>query len=101
MIEEIARTFAGDWKNVVSRPETARDRCVDVSTRFRDLLAAAGVEAEIISGFEMVGDLVLNGHTAVLVGERVYDWTARQFDASAPVPLIQPVSEWRTTWQRL
>lgn len=57
--------------------------------------------AELITGFEMDGNVILNGHTATLVGEMVYDWTLRQFDPHAAVPSITPLAQWRETWRTL
>lgn len=90
------------------------DMCVQVSEHFVSTLAEHGIAAETISGMlmgtapEFEGEtLVLAGHYAVLVHDQdsagqpadvVYDWTARQFDPSARVPLVQPLTQWRETW---
>ncbi|MFF8601752.1 hypothetical protein ACF065_27025 [Streptomyces sp. NPDC015232] len=77
-----------------------------MSTAFAASLAEAGVSASVVSGVEMEdlpdgGKLLLRGHFAVRVGQDVYDWTARQFDANARVPLVIPYDEWRQTWKAL
>ena len=93
------------------------DMCVAVSEDFVAMLAEHDIAAETISGV-MMGEVpeipgttaVLAGHYAVLVhdqaadgspGDVVYDWTARQFDPTARVPLIQPLAQWRATWTEL
>lgn len=93
-------------------PSGAHDRCVPVSEAFAALLVEHGVVAEVVDGVrfgevpEFPGErLMLGGHYAVAVttdgGKTVCDWTARQFDPNAPVPLVKPLAVWRETWQRL
>lgn len=45
---------------------------------------------------------MLGGHFAVLVAdadtETVYDWTARQFDPTAPVPEVMALTRWQQVW---
>ena len=83
----------------------AHDRCIPISEEFTALLADHGTDAEVVMGARVGEDprfpgvrLFLGGHYAVAVGDTVYDWTARQFNPAAPVPLVQPLEEWRTTW---
>ena len=86
-------------------PALAYDQCVPVSEAFGRTLTEAGVAATVISGVRMGQfqgvPVVLNGHFAVRVDDTVYDWTARQFDPDAPVPLVEPVAAWRERWPAL
>lgn len=86
-------------------PWDAHDQCFNESHRFQCYLEAAGVNGEKISGFKferfMGHDVVVQGHTAVVVGDLVYDWTARQFDPDAPVPKITTRAEFRAEWPPL
>lgn len=100
-VEEVAAVFEDPMHH---DPERARGACMNESARFVALLAEVGIEAERISGFEFVDfegqPVIMNGHTAVRVGDIVYDWTVRQFwPHDQPVPLVQPLSEWRATWK--
>lgn len=107
-LEAVVGQFLDDVGDVVRNPVAVREQCAIVSAEFVDRCRAAGIEAEVIQGLHMgehkmfPGEtLVLAGHYAARVGTTVYDWTARQFDPSAPVPLIQDESAWRETWQDL
>lgn len=113
-------------------PDTVREQCFEVSQRFTDACAAAGIEAEVVSGMLFGEDpafpgvtLMLHGHAAALVRgwhtaphddtdappvvgsnewfdepeDVVVDWTARQFDPDAPVPLVEPLGVWRQRWR--
>jgi hypothetical protein len=87
-------------------PERARGNCANESFRFTLALHEVGIDSSMVSGFEVVPidgrPTIMNGHTAVVVGGTVYDWTARQFwPHDQPVPLIQPLHEWRRTWRNL
>lgn len=89
------------------------DLCESVSSEFAALLTEHGLAAETVSGV-LMGSIpefpdttaVLAGHYATLVRyddgngpvETVYDWTARQFEPTARVPLVQPLVQWRETW---
>lgn len=86
-------------------PVEAEDRCVPVSEAFIAALADEDVSAQLVNGVRMGQfqgiPVVLNGHFAVQVGDTIYDWTARQFDPTAPVPLVEPVQAWRARWPSL
>jgi hypothetical protein len=88
---------------------TLHDHCVLVSEEFKAVCVRHNVAAQVIDGLQ-VGEhpafpgkrLVLAGHFAVLLPNEaagiVVDWTARQFDPDAPVPMIMSLHEWRATW---
>lgn len=104
-VSEVVARFADRYGDALAVPEAAHDMCVPVSEAFVAALADAGVEAALVSGVQM-GEfrgmpVVLRGHFAVQVGEKVFDWTARQFDPHAPVPVVEPVSAWRDRWPAL
>lgn len=82
-------------------PQNARDQCQTQSAAFIEALANHGVQARAVTGFLMMGNLVLIGHTAVLVDGQVWDWTVRQFGPQHPVPLVMPLTKWRATWQTI
>lgn len=94
-----------EFESIGITPELARDQCGTESFRFMLALEDAGIDSERIDGFSfgtLLGKpIILNGHTAVRVGDQVYDWTARQFDPDAPHPLVCSVQEWRQTWKTL
>lgn len=79
-------------------PAEARDRCQSESVAFMETLAGFGIEATVVSGFRMAENVILCGHFAVRVGDDVWDWTARQFDPTAAVPLVIPWEEWCELW---
>jgi hypothetical protein len=102
--ETVAR-FTDLYGDALAVPAIAHDMCVPVSEAFVQALAESGVAARVLSGVRM-GEfngtpVLLNGHFAVEVGEVVYDWTARQFDEGASVPLVEPVAVWRERWPAL
>lgn len=101
----VVRVFADQYGGALLDPAAAHDMCVPVSEAFAGALAEAGVEAAVINGVRMgefMGHRVVEvGHFAVQVGETVYDWTARQFDEGAAVPVVEPVSVWRERWTSL
>lgn len=104
-LAETVTRFTGLYGDALAVPAIAHDMCVPISEAFASALADAGVEAEVLSGVRM-GDfngtpVVANGHFAVRVGEVVYDWTARQFNETAAVPLVEPVTVWRRRWPTL
>jgi hypothetical protein len=87
-------------------PEQVRDRCDKVSGEFARLCADRGLPAKVVSGMrfgeipEFPGtEVVLGGHFAVSVGTSVIDWTARQFDPCAQVPVVVSLGEWRKVWR--
>lgn len=104
----VVEEFQRDYGQRLLDPFEAHDRCQDYSEEFASRCKEAGVEAEVVSGLkfgempEFPGQrLVLGGHFAVQVGPMVYDWTARQFDPTAPVPMVTTIDQWRDEWLRL
>lgn len=98
-LSHVVEEFEGD---IHRDPERARGNCRNESYRFVCALSEHDIVAELVSGFHFFNGVIFNGHTAALVGDTVYDWTARQFyPHDQPVPLIQPLHEWRQTWRNL
>lgn len=102
-VEAVAAAFV---RPMHTNPAEVRDRCVWESEDFAKACRAAGVrQVTVVSGFATVlfGEVrvITMGHTAVRVGDTVYDWTARQFNPDAPVPLVLPYEEWRASWPDL
>lgn len=101
------------FAELVHDPARAGDRCRDMSVAFDDICRQRGIQAEVVRGAfscELTlfpGNLItLAVHVAVQVqaphGEALaVDWTARQFEGDAPVPLIVPVAAWRQVWAAL
>lgn len=94
---------AAEFESIGVHPETARGNCTNESFRFVLALQDAGIEAERVSGFKFIEyeghACVLDGHTAVRVGDTVFDWTARQFPPhDQAFPLVVPYDEWRAEW---
>ncbi len=83
-------------------PEAIHDQCMVYAEAFAHFIGSQGISAEMISGFEMSDNIILQGHSGTLVyGSVVFDWTARQFDPAAEVPLVVPLAEWRQRWRKL
>jgi hypothetical protein len=96
-------------------PANASDQCIQVSQALESMLAHRGIPAETVDGFCFARvppfrrEAMVAGHTAVHAladlarenasREIVIDWTARQFDPSAPVPLIVTLTDWRAFWR--
>ncbi len=96
-------------------PANAHDQCISVSTTFERMCAHRGIPAETVDGFcftrfpPFKREAMVAGHTAVralascaqqdVSREIAIDWTARQFDPVAPVPLIVEFEDWRAFWQ--
>lgn len=122
VLRQVVEDFDAAFGDLCRQPEWARERCAEVSDRFAEKATAAGFPAKSISGIQM-GEipqfpgvtLMLHGHFAALVATRfdeqasdgqgewtdevVFDWTARQFDPDADVPLVVDLDEWRETWR--
>lgn len=105
VLDAAAASFLSEHSECLD-PALIHDRCEEVSEAFAAHLAEAGVEATVVSGMRLQdlpggGVLVLGGHFAVLVGDVVYDWTARQFQPAVPVPLVVSYDQWRQVWKDL
>lgn len=106
-LEDVVAEFAQQHRQDLLDPSYAHERCVVTSQAFAALCERHGVEAEVISGMKM-GEMpefpgmrmMLAGHFAVLVGDTVYDWTARQFEPQAAVPKVVTETEWRAEWTK-
>lgn len=81
--------------------ELVGDRCFAYSEAFVALLPEH--DTEVVSGVWMNVEarIIYAGHAAARVDDQVYDWTARQFDPAAPVPLVTPLATWREMWKAL
>lgn len=99
-VDECVRAYA-DANPECWVPALVRDTCENHSTLFAGLLQQQSIGAEVIGGFQMEGNVILQGHFATLTDGSVIDWTARQFDPAADVPLIMPLTQWRQTWRTL
>lgn len=105
LMEDLVAKF-GSRYSFLQDPYRALDRCIVASEEFASEVTSAGGAAEVVSGVrfgempEFPGhEVLLGGHYAVLVGDTVYDWTARQFDPQCDFPLVVPLSQWRSTWK--
>lgn len=80
----------------------AEDQCYSESKKFEALLLSKGIDCSIIMGWKtddfMGHQVITQGHVGVRVGDRVWDWTARQFNPRAPVPQVMSVAEWEHEW---
>lgn len=75
-------------------PEGARGQCSTASAAFLDLLLERGVitpQGQFAGEWDNEEVAVIDGvsHHVARVRDLHIDWTARQFDADAPFPLIQ------------
>lgn len=105
---EVVAWFAAEHARLAD-PMQAREVCVETSEAFVQACLNAGIPAKTVTGAKF-GEtsefpgvrLLMHGHTAALVADgeidRVYDWTARQFDATAPFPAIMTREQWHEEW---
>lgn len=117
-LPRIIATFGGVWSSdLLADPATARNRHRLVPEAFAHVCRRYGIPAEIVTAVLLARvppfqhQPVLCGHTAVQVstlaghhlcdGEIIVDWTARQFDPAAPVPLVVASADWRAFWRGL
>lgn len=94
---------------LLADPAEARDQCVSISETFASACRHRDIDARTVTGFlkgsipPFTGEVILCGHTAAEVpgpdGWLAVDWTARQFDPRAPVPLVVPVTDWQAFWR--
>jgi hypothetical protein len=86
-IREYAR-YRPDWDT----PKGARNQCVNASAAFADFLLGRRIlKIQDRGRFWAVESLgVVHGsfHSVLVVGDYAADWTARQFWAEAPYPLV-------------
>jgi hypothetical protein len=96
----------------LTMPSAAFQQCVARSREFAELVAEHGFRPVIVHCEEFIGELSPHAyerwigenpqmfiHHVVRVGGRVFDWTARQFDAYAEVPLIGRESDLSGDWR--
>ncbi len=89
-------------KPTCSSRAAAQGQCADISVEFYDFLKQNGIESELIEleDFTGHGETEYAAHTVVKVGDRYVDWTARQLDPDAPVPLVLDEKELVAYWGR-
>lgn len=104
--------FAASYLEDLTDPEVVADRCHVVSDAFTTWWVNQGGHAEPVVGgrfawVEAFGvEVLLVAHQATVVtlsdGTRlVVDFTARQFEPGADVPLVVPLPVWREQWRSL
>jgi hypothetical protein len=89
----------------------ASGQCYEASYRFVNLLKGRGIEAQIVELIldeRQARDLAKLGyvypslydgyHYVVEVEHHLVDWTARQYRARAPLPVVIPLKEFRLDW---
>lgn len=97
-VDAMVAAYAADCGHLAT-PEGARGRCYAASVAFLyDLYAAAltdlpSDEAEVVQ----VWDHAPTPHFIIRVGERTFDFTARQFDPDAAFPVVATVADYVTT----
>lgn len=79
-----------------SSPDGARDKCTAAAFEFGGYVTRfTGLDWEVIDGMHTdEGGVVLWAHSALHVGDDVYDWTARQFYPLADWPAVFPLERW-------
>jgi len=116
LCKDIVRAFRRRWvaRHGV-RPASQFGRCLETSEAFAELARTNGSHAEILQarGLRRVRAFPrmdtrwraipahLIEHHVVQLGRYVVDWTARQFDPTAPVPEITPVAVFRRRWRSI
>jgi hypothetical protein len=108
-VGEVISLFGGfGFAALLADPAEARDQCIHISESFASTCRHRGIGARTVTGFlkgaipPFTGEVILCGHTAAEVpgagGRLAVDWTARQFDPHAPVPLAAPLADWQAFW---
>jgi len=98
-----------EFGQVLADPAAVRDQAPAISEAFERMCSGRDLSVCVITGFLAAGcdqQLIPQGHMANEVqaddGRRlVVDWTARQFDPKAPVPLIVTLAAWQAFWRPL
>jgi hypothetical protein len=109
-VASVISLFGGfGFSDLFADPAEARDQCISASDLFASMCAHRGIEAGTATGFlkarvpPFEGEVIVCGHTTAEVpwatGRIAVDWTARQFDPSAPVPLVVPLTDWQAFWR--
>jgi hypothetical protein len=112
VLEEVCDTFLLGHPRLVL-PAFVNGECMKISEAFAEACAAAGFRPVIVQCEEFIGELDPNRaldfwlsaepraivHHVVRVGGKTYDWTARQFDSMALVPLIRPARDLSMDWR--
>lgn len=109
-VARVISLFGGfGFAALLADPAEARDQCVHISESFASICRHRGIDARTVTGFlkgsvpPFTGEVILCGHTAAEVpgpnGWLAVDWTARQFDPHAPVPLVVPLADWQAFWR--
>jgi hypothetical protein len=94
----------------VETPALAFDSCKAVSEQFVTWACGRGLQAEMVqlAGSPDFADALpewwlvpadMRLHYVVRVGSVYVDWTARQFDPEAPVPLVTTSHGWRNEYE--
>jgi hypothetical protein len=109
-VARVISLFGGfGFAALLSDPAEARDQCAHISESFASICRHRSIDARTVTGFlkgsvpPFTGEAILCGHTAAEVpgpgGWLAVDWTARQFDPHAPVPLAVPLTDWQAFWR--
>lgn len=109
-VARVIHLFGGfGFARLLSDPAEARDQCIHISESFASVCRHRSINAGTVTGFlkgsvpPFTGEAILCGHTAAEVpgpgGPLAVDWTARQFDPHAPVPLVVPLADWQAFWR--
>lgn len=112
LVRSLCATFADQYSADLTDPASVADQCHVVSSAFTTWWSTHGGQAEVVTGarFERIPQLnveaVVVAHQATVVTlpdgtTLVVDFTARQFDPHAPVPVVVPLPVWREQWQPL
>lgn len=108
VLTAVVARFAATHAHLADPPQ-AREVCVETSEAFVAACLNDGIPAKTLTGakFGEMAEfpgvrLLMHGHTAALVADgdtdRVYDWTARQFDPASDFPAVMTPEEWHTEW---
>ncbi|KKL90102.1 hypothetical protein LCGC14_1908060, partial [marine sediment metagenome] len=91
------------WITPTCRSQAAaKGQCGDMSLQFHKFLKLKGVDSDLVELTDYTGygaESEYEAHTVVRVGDLFVDWTARQFDPTAPAPLVLDEEELRAYWE--
>lgn len=108
-IDSLVRIFAGTKSANYFLADQCHGKCYDISKQFREFLEARNIKSSILMTLDYLGEPFANihpswdkcdflCHSVVAVGDMTYDFTAKQFDPEAPVPLIMSREDLNKLW---
>lgn len=112
VLDQLVTEFQTQVGDRWSTPQGAAGECASASRWFAKFLALSGFPCVVLRCEEWIGDLGPDAaaiwrsahpadlhHCVVQVGNKVYDWTARQFDGAADYPRVCRTIDLSLDWR--